>query len=78
MYEISFFRKRNDPFAFAVTPDKTGSVLPSPEKWRRWFSQPAYPELALEGGALRRFEAGFRQHGYYIYPRNGSTKSQNA
>ncbi len=74
MYEISFFQKKNDPFAFAVTPDKTGSVLPSADKWRHWFSQPAYPELALESSALRKFEAGFRQHGYYIYPCNGSMK----
>lgn len=74
MYEIYFFQKKNDPFAFAVTPDKTGSVLPSADEWRHWFTQPAYPERALEGSALARFEAGFRQHGYYLYPRNGSIK----
>ncbi len=69
MYEISFFRKKEDPFSFAVTRDKTGSMLPSPHEWQHWFSQQAYPELALEGGALRRFEAGFRERGYYLYPR---------
>lgn len=65
MYEISFFRKRNDPFAFAVTPDETGSVLPAPEEWRHWFSQTVYPEHG-EGNALRKYRAGFDQHGYCV------------
>ena len=74
MYEISFFKKKNDPFAFAVTPDETGSVLPSADEWRHWFTQPVHPEQTVEGCALAEFEAGFRQRGYYIYPRNGSMK----
>jgi hypothetical protein len=57
MYEISFFREKTIRLHFSVTPNKTGSVLPSPEEWRLWFSQPAYPELALEGGVL----GGLRQ-----------------
>ena len=58
MYELSFFRKKNDPFAIAVTPDKTGLVLPSAERWRYWFSQPVYPERG-EGDALSKYRAGF-------------------
>jgi hypothetical protein len=65
MYEISFFHKMNNPFAIAVTPDKTGSVLPSAAEWRYWFSQPVYPERG-EGDALRRYRAGISQHGYYV------------
>jgi hypothetical protein len=71
--ELYFFQKKNDPFAFAVTPDETGSALPSADEWRRWFIQPVYPERG-EGSTLAKFEAGFRQHGYYVYPRNGSMK----
>jgi hypothetical protein len=65
MHELSFFRKKNNPFAFAVTPDKTGLVLPSAEQWRYWFSQPVYPERG-EGDTLWKYRAGFEQRGYYI------------
>jgi hypothetical protein len=68
MNENTFFRNKIDRYAFAVTPDETGSVLPSPDQWQRWFSQPVHPELAVEGSDLRELEAGFRQQGYYIYP----------
>jgi hypothetical protein len=78
MYEISFFKKKNAPFVFAVTPDRTGSVLPSADEWQHWFTQNAYPEQAVEGCALIKLEAGFRQHGYYIYPRNGSMQPDYA
>jgi hypothetical protein len=74
MHEISFFKKKNDPFALAVTPDETGSVLPSAGEWRHWFSQKVYPELAVDGCALAEWQAAFRQHGYHIWPRNGSMK----
>jgi hypothetical protein len=76
VHEISFFKKKNDPFAFAVTPDETGSVLPSPGEWKHWFSQPTYP--GPRGESLARFEAGFRQEGYYIFPRNGSMQPDHA
>jgi hypothetical protein len=73
MIMLNWFRRKDDRYAFAVTPDETGSVLPSPEEWQPWFSQPAHPEIA--GTDLATFLAGFRQSGYYIYPRNGSMTS---
>jgi hypothetical protein len=78
MYKISFFKKKNDPFFFAVTPDQTGSVLPSAGEWQHWFTQEAHPEQAVEGCALAKFEVGFRKDGYCVFPRNGSMQPDYA
>jgi hypothetical protein len=72
MIVLNWFRRKDDRYAFAVTPDDTGSVLPSPEEWQHWFSQPAHPEIA--GSDLTAILEDSRQHGYYLYPRNGSMK----
>jgi hypothetical protein len=69
MYQVSFFQSTSDPFFFAVTPDESGSILPSPDSWRHWFSQSVYPEYAMKGSELTKLEAGFQKDGYYIYPR---------
>jgi hypothetical protein len=43
MIMLNWFRGKDDRYAFAVTPDETGSVLPG--EWEPWFSQPAHPEI---------------------------------
>ena len=75
MYEISYFRKKNDHFSFAVTPDRTGSALPTPEAWEHWFSDFAYPEYGV-GPVLRDYQNAFSQNGYYVFPRHGSMKPE--
>jgi hypothetical protein len=67
MYQVSFFQKKSDPFAFAVTPDSTGSVLPSSDDWQHWFSQMVYPEYAMKESELAKLENGFKSDGYYVY-----------
>ena len=69
MYPVSFFKDESDPFTFAVTPDKSGSVLPSTGNWRHWFSQMVYPEYAMPESELKKLETGFKKDGYYIFPR---------
>jgi len=69
MYQVSFFKNAADPFLFAVTPDETGSILPSTDRWQHWFSQSVYPEHAMKGSELTKLETSFKRHGYYIYPR---------
>jgi hypothetical protein len=63
MYEIHFFRDADDPFRMAVTPEKSGSVLPG-DNWKPWFSQEAHPEHA--GPVLNQWEESFRRDGYHI------------
>lgn len=68
MYEVSFFRDRADRFCFATTRDRTGAVLPPDRIWDFWFSDQFCPERG-RGPELEKFEAGFAERGYYLYPR---------
>jgi hypothetical protein len=70
MYQVTFFKSASDPFLFAVTPDESGSVLPSPGSWRRCFSQMVHPQHATPESELNKLERGFKRDGYYLYPRN--------
>jgi hypothetical protein len=76
MIMLHWFHRKDDRYAMAVTPDDTGSVLPSGE-WQCWHSQPVHPEQAIEGCGLADYLAAIGQVGYYLYPRNGSMKAES-
>ena len=69
MYKVALFKKDQ---RIAVSPDLTGSVLPDPDSWKRWFTQDVDPADCTSASELLVWQAVFAGHGYYEFARRSA------
>jgi hypothetical protein len=65
-FQITFYRSKIRPLAFAVSPDPTGLVFPDPSQWEPRLTQMADPSQAFEGSELRHWQEAFKRDGYCL------------
>jgi hypothetical protein len=70
MYELSFFCRATDPHVIAVTPDRTGTILPDASEWRFKFAQmvDSRAARAFANSDLSRWEKEISRTGYCLLP----------